>query len=48
MKEFFCISVINGWQTAFKDENGATWAFGPAFNKVNDLWAWQKNNLPKE
>lgn len=35
-------SVINGWQSAYKD-TGET--FCPAFNKATDLWKWQHDNL---
>lgn len=38
-----CVSVIGGWQT--ENEDGEL--FGPIFNKVTDLWAWQKQNLIK-
>jgi hypothetical protein len=39
------ISVINGWQTIHKPTGTI---FGPAFNKVTDLWKWQRNNLTGE
>ena len=36
-----CLSVAGGWQS--HDANtGLT--FGPVFNKIQDLWAWQKDN----
>lgn len=36
-----CVSVIGGWQSysGRTDE-----LFGPVFNAVNDLWAWQRAN----
>lgn len=37
-----CASVVGGWQS-FDEDSGLL--FGPAFNRVNDLWAWQKENL---
>ena len=42
LREINCISVVGGWQTAFKDTNIM---FGPVFNKIQDLWAWQRANL---
>ena len=41
MIERNCLSVAGGWQSHDK-VSGLT--FGPVFNKVNDLWAWQKAN----
>lgn len=35
-----CKSVLGGWQTE-KDGN----LIGPVFNKVTDLWNWQRDNL---
>lgn len=43
--KFCCLSVPGGWQTGLELPNGNTEVFGPTFNKVNDLWAWQKANL---
>ena len=37
-----CVSVAGGWQSY--DENQSLF-FGPVFNRVNDLWEWQKENL---
>ena len=36
-----CVSVIGGWQSyaVLTDE-----LFGPVFNAVTDLWAWQRAN----
>lgn len=36
------VSVINGWQTK---HNASGTLFGPAFNKVTELWDWQRENL---
>lgn len=37
-----CVSVVGGWQSFDADSN---LAFGPAFHEIQDLWAWQKENL---
>lgn len=37
-----CLSVVGGWQSAFQDTSVT---FGPVFNKIQDLWAWQRENL---
>ena len=37
-----CLSVAGGWQS---NDSDSGLSFGPVFNKVNDLWAWQKENL---
>lgn len=37
-----CVSVAGGWQSY--DEHQSLY-FGPVFNRVNDLWEWQKENL---
>ena len=34
-----CVSVLGGWRTATVDGK----EFGPTFNKIQDLWAWQRN-----
>jgi hypothetical protein len=34
------LSVLTGWQTAYKDTEEC---IGPSFNKVTDLWKWQRN-----
>jgi hypothetical protein len=39
------VSVINGWQTIHKPSKVV---FGPTFNKVTDLWEWQRINLTGE
>lgn len=47
MIDFACKSVLGGWQTIVRiGEYEAL--IGPVFNKSTDLWAWQKDNLPKE
>ncbi len=35
-------SVPGGWQT---EDEATGRLIGPVFNKVNDLWAWQRANL---
>lgn len=37
-----CLSVVGGWQSHDKDSG---LSFGPAFHKIDELWAWQKENL---
>jgi hypothetical protein len=37
-----CKSVLGGWQTCVKETD---YLFGPVFNSVNELWAWQRTNL---
>lgn len=37
-----CKSVVGGWQTCVVETG---YLFGPVFNSVNDLWAWQRANL---
>ena len=39
---YHCQSVVGGWQTALKPTNET---FGPVFNDIKDLWAWQEQNL---
>ena len=41
---YFCLSVAGGWQTinALTDE-----PIGPVFNRIEDLWQWQRINLYK-
>ena len=41
---YYCLSVPGGWQTLRKltDE-----PVGPVFRRIQDLWAWQKDNLYK-
>lgn len=40
--EFCCVSVAGGWQTAIRKTG---YSFGPVFNRINDLWNWQKENI---
>jgi hypothetical protein len=42
MIELQCVSVAGGWQTCIK---GTEVRFGPVYNKITELWAWQKNNI---
>lgn len=35
-------SVVGGWQTKVIETQEL---IGPVFNKITDLWAWQKENL---
>ncbi len=42
LRNICCLSVVGGWQTAFE---GSEVTFGPVFNKIQDLWAWQSENL---
>ncbi len=37
-----CKSVIGGWQTCVANTG---YLFGPVFNKITDLWSWQRTNL---
>jgi hypothetical protein len=41
-KDYCCQSVLGGWQTLNKTTSKL---IGPAFNRINDLWDWQANNL---
>jgi hypothetical protein len=40
--ELNCASVAGGWQTAIKNTEVT---FGPVFNRIQDLWAWQRANV---
>ena len=40
--ELECTSVLSGWQTRIK---GTNVTFGPVFNDIALLWAWQKENI---
>jgi hypothetical protein len=42
MTSYFCLSVAGGWQTMLSLTGEP---IGPVFNKIQDLWAWQRNNL---
>ena len=37
-----CKNVAGGWQTCIENSG---YLFGPVFNKITDLWAWQRTNL---
>ena len=41
-KDIVCLSVVGGWQSAFKDTQVT---FGPSFHKIQDLWTWQAANI---
>ena len=42
-----CKSVVGGWVTCVVETG---YEFGPVFNKITDLWNWQRANLyaPKD
>lgn len=40
--ELTCANVPGGWQTEIK---ATGYRFGPVFNRINDLWAWQRENV---
>ena len=37
-----CLSVVAGWQTQITATGEL---IGPAFQRIQDLWAWQRRNL---
>ena len=37
-----CKSVPGGWQSCVEVTG---YLFGPTFNKLSDLWTWQRTNL---
>lgn len=39
---YCCLSVVGGWQTQCRETEEL---IGPAFHRVQDLWAWQQANL---
>lgn len=45
MSKYSCQSVLGGWQTI---DNDTSALIGPVFNSCNDLWNWQRDNLPKK
>ena len=47
MIEVNCKSVLGGWQTHIE---ATGYLFGPVFNRIADLWTWQRVNLypPRE
>jgi hypothetical protein len=42
MVEIVCANVGGGWQTEVK---ATGFKFGPVFNKITDLWQWQRTAL---
>lgn len=42
MIELQCVSVAGGWQSAIKNTQVR---FGPVYNRIQDLWVWQRNNI---
>lgn len=40
--KIICKSVPGGWQSSVEVSG---YLFGPVFNKITDLWAWQRVNL---
>lgn len=40
-----CASVLGGWQTSIKTADGVEYPFGPVFNKITNLYDWQRENL---
>jgi len=40
-----CISVPGGWQTQVCFADGGEWPLGPVYNRVSELWDWQRENL---
>lgn len=45
MIEFSCANVPGGWQTEIK---ASGYRFGPVFNRVQELWAWQRKFIYAE
>lgn len=43
--KFGCVSVAGGWQTEITTKDGSRSLLGPVYNRVTDLWAWQRLNL---
>ena len=43
--EISCANVPGGWQTIVYTADGGKYPFGPVYNRVNDLWDWQRSNL---
>jgi len=42
MREVICVSVVGGWQSAYKDTMET---FGPEFHALGELWCWQNAHL---
>ena len=40
--KLICKSVPGGWQTAVEVTG---YVFGPTFKRIQDLWAWQRENI---
>lgn len=40
--ELQCLNVPGGWQTVIK---GTEITLGPVFNRIQDLWNWQRDNI---
>ena len=48
MRGYCCLNVPGGWQTCLLTvdyDRTIDKLIGPVFNKINDLWDWQKDNL---
>lgn len=43
--EISCANVPGGWQTVVYTADGGEYTFGPVYNRVTDLWDWQRANL---
>jgi len=43
--EISCANVPGGWQTVVYTADGEKYPFGPVYNRVTDLWDWQRSNL---
>ena len=43
--EISCANVTGGWQTVVYTADGGEYPFGPVYNRVTDLWNWQRANL---
>lgn len=37
-----CKNVAGGWQSCVEISG---YCFGPVYNKITDLWMWQRTNL---
>jgi hypothetical protein len=40
-----CANVVGGWVTIMIPTDGKEYTFGPVYNKISDLWDWQRKNL---
>jgi len=48
MRKYCCLNVVGGWQTCLMTvdyDHTIDKLIGPVFNKISDLWDWQKENL---